>query len=94
MCMESTFITPLPGHLVLTIESSGGAILAALLSSEYGLVKKCTISCLVRGEDKARILASQGVRPILFNSLDETDVLARVASEHDGALISGISFQT
>ncbi|KAH6708794.1 hypothetical protein BKA61DRAFT_614899 [Leptodontidium sp. MPI-SDFR-AT-0119] len=70
----------------------GGAILAALLSSEYGLVKKCTISCLVRGEDKARILASQGVRPILFNSLDETDVLARVASEHDVVIHAASGF--
>ena len=39
-------------------------------------------------------MESRGVKPILFNSLDETDVLACVASEHDGkiTLIIGIFF--
>jgi hypothetical protein len=61
--------------------------LATLLSTEYGSLKKSNISCLVRGEDKARILESQGVKPILFNSLDETDILAEVASKHDGNFV-------
>jgi hypothetical protein len=42
---------------------------------------------VVRGKDKAKILVNLGVNTLLFNGLDETDVLAEAASEHDGKLI-------
>jgi len=60
--------------------------LDALLSSEYVSLNKANISCLVRGEKSAKVLARKGVKPILFNSLDETNVLAQVASQHDSKL--------
>jgi hypothetical protein len=42
---------------------------------------------MVRGEDKAKALANLGVNTLLFNGLDETDVLAKAASKHDSKLI-------
>jgi uncharacterized protein YbjT (DUF2867 family) len=39
---------------------------------------------VVRGEDKAKALANLGVNTLLFTGLDETDVLAEAASQHDG----------
>lgn len=42
---------------------------------------------MVRGEDKAKALANLGVNTLLFNGLDETEVLAEAANEHDGKLI-------
>jgi hypothetical protein len=41
----------------------------------------------VRGEDKTKALAKLGVNTLLFNGLNETDVLAEAASKHDGKLI-------
>jgi hypothetical protein len=72
---------------MLTSIFSGAAILDALLSSEGGIFDKSNISCLVRGERSAQSLAGKGVNIILFNSLDETDVLARAASQHDSKLV-------
>jgi hypothetical protein len=63
------------------ISTSGGSVLTALLQA--GVTPKHTISVLVRGEDRAKILADKGVEPILFQELDEIDVLERVASQHD-----------
>ena len=58
--------------------------MTTLLESDKKYVSNHLISALVRGEDKAKILAEKGVNPILFHSLDETDILQQVASEHDG----------
>ena len=46
-------------------------------------MKASTITCVVRGKDKAKALEDLGVKTLLFNGLDETDVLAEAASEHD-----------
>lgn len=58
------------------------------MSSKFASLKASTITCVVRGEDKAKALANLGVNTLLFNGLDDTDVLAKAASEHDGKLIN------
>ncbi|TVY45303.1 Uncharacterized protein LOCC1_G003149 [Lachnellula occidentalis] len=60
----------------------GGSILTQLLQSKHDL-SKYPISVLVRGEERAKILQDQGFNPVLFHSLDEADILQKVASEHD-----------
>ena len=60
---------------------SGGSILSTLL--ETGIHKKYPISVLVRDEKRAAVLRSQGTTPILFDDLDDSELLQRVASEHD-----------
>ncbi|KAE8444805.1 hypothetical protein EG329_014265 [Mollisiaceae sp. DMI_Dod_QoI] len=72
----------------------GGSILAALLSSEHASLKASTITCVVRGEEKAKALAKLGVKTILFNGLDETEVLAEAASQHDVVIHAASGFHT
>ena len=64
----------------------GGSVLSALLSSNHECFKKISITCLVRGQDKADTLTSifKGrVTPALFKGLDDTDRVIEVASQHD-----------
>ncbi|KIW13569.1 hypothetical protein PV08_08757 [Exophiala spinifera] len=61
----------------------GGEILANLLKSKYDSLKASAITCVVRG-DKAEALKDLGVKIIQFNTLDETEILADAAAEHDG----------
>jgi len=69
----------------------GGSVLTGLLdSNDFG--SKYTISALVRGEDKATVLESKGVTPILFEDLDQSDVLQKAASEHDVVIQMAIGF--
>jgi uncharacterized protein YbjT (DUF2867 family) len=60
---------------------SGGSVLSTLLESNN--VPDSSISVIVRGEDKAKAFRELGVNVILFNSLDDIELLQRVAGEHD-----------
>ncbi|KAF4775420.1 NAD dependent epimerase/dehydratase [Colletotrichum scovillei] len=64
----------------------GGTVLAQLLKSTFSNVQALSVSALVRHQDQADLLAQKGVIPILFESLDETDVLRKLASEHDAVI--------
>jgi hypothetical protein len=57
--------------------------LTTLLNSKYQSIKDLEISALVRGEDKAKILVEHGVNPIQFRDLDDSEALAKAASQHD-----------
>ncbi len=64
----------------------GGSVLSALLSSQHESIKNSSITCLVRGQDKADTLTSAfkgRVNPVLFEDLDDTDRVIEVASQHD-----------
>lgn len=63
--------------------NSGGSVLSELLQPETNILPKHSISVLIRGEEKVDVFKNLGVTPILFNSLDETDLLRTIASEHD-----------
>ncbi|TVY81847.1 Uncharacterized protein LSUE1_G002374 [Lachnellula suecica] len=71
----------------------GGSILTQLLESEHGF-SASNIFVLVRGEDKAKALATKGVNPILFNSLDDFEVIKKAASEHDVIIHTASGFHT
>lgn len=47
------------------------------------MLSKHSLSVLVRGEDKVAVFEKMGVKAILFNSLEETELLQKLASEHD-----------
>ncbi|KAH8799785.1 hypothetical protein F5884DRAFT_117194 [Xylogone sp. PMI_703] len=72
----------------------GGAILDSLLDQEYITLNKSNITVLVRGEKNAQVFASKGVTTMLFNSLDDTDVLAEAASQHDIVIHAASGFHT
>lgn len=72
----------------------GGAILDSLLSSEYISLDRSSISVLVRGKKNTKLFADKGLNVKSFNSLDETDILALVASEHDIVIHAASGFHT
>ncbi|KAG9229448.1 hypothetical protein BJ875DRAFT_410865 [Amylocarpus encephaloides] len=72
----------------------GGSVLSEILVSNPGILSKHSISVLVRGEDKAKVYETKGLRPILFNSLDELELLRQVASEHDIVIHTASGFHT
>jgi hypothetical protein len=47
------------------------------------LIKELNISALVRTQTQADTLKSMGVNPIVFKGFDDTELLKKVASEHD-----------
>ncbi|PVH67617.1 NAD(P)-binding protein [Cadophora sp. DSE1049] len=61
----------------------GGSILSLLLKPSSGIAPSHSISVLIRGEEKVPTFKDLGVTPILFQSLDESELLRKVASEHD-----------
>lgn len=61
---------------------SGGTVLAQTLVSIPNVLAEHSISVLIRGEEKVAVFEKMGVKPILFNTLDETEILRKLASEH------------
>ncbi|CAM1501634.1 Fc.00g036180.m01.CDS01 [Cosmosporella sp. VM-42] len=72
----------------------GGSVLTTLLASSNPQIKGANISALVRKQEQADILKEHGVNPILFNSLDESDLLRRTASEHDIIINTASAFHS
>ena len=66
---------------------SGSSVLAQLLQSNDEAIKNSQLSVLVRGAEKAKAFSDANINPILFNSLDETEILEKAASEHDSESI-------
>ncbi|KAG0645403.1 hypothetical protein D0Z07_8971 [Hyphodiscus hymeniophilus] len=59
----------------------GGSIVSTLLEAK--IHERHHLSVLIRGEERAAVFQSQGVHTVLFKGLDDTEVLQRIASEHD-----------
>lgn len=67
-------------------------MLAALVNSNNGILENTEITCVIRNPKQAESLTSVGVKVAMFNGLDETDILAELASEHDSEQISSICY--
>ena len=52
------------------------------------------ISAIVRGEDRAKVLKELGVKPYLISSLDDSEAVAKAASEHDIVFNTASGFHT
>ncbi|XXG99274.1 hypothetical protein Hte_005611 [Hypoxylon texense] len=64
----------------------GGTILTELLNSSSPALKDATISCLLRGSDRATKLTStygSRVRPILYKDIDDLEATVAAAAQHD-----------
>lgn len=59
-----------------------------LLESKHESIKNLEISVLVRCEEKGKILAQHGVKPIYFNDFNDSEAITKAASEHDSKVIS------
>ncbi|KAI0828433.1 NAD dependent epimerase/dehydratase family protein [Hypoxylon sp. FL0890] len=64
----------------------GGTVLSYLLNSSSPDLKTATISCLIRGPDRAaKLTAAYGTRvnPIIYKDLDDVEATVAAASQHD-----------
>ncbi|KAH6956349.1 hypothetical protein DER45DRAFT_630930 [Fusarium avenaceum] len=61
----------------------GGSVLNTILTSSHPSLKNIQITALVRREEQANTLAELNITPVLFSTLDDTELLEQLASEHD-----------
>ncbi|KAH8422245.1 uncharacterized protein LDX57_000003 [Aspergillus melleus] len=61
----------------------GGTVLTQLLNSTIPQIQSLAISVLIRKKEQADIYQSKGVTPVIFNGLEATEDIRRIASEHD-----------
>ena len=64
---------------------SGGTILSKLVNSQNESLQKSSISGLLRGEAKAKILSEKGISVELFRDLDASDEIEKIAGGYDSA---------
>jgi hypothetical protein len=64
------------------MSSLRGAVLDSLLTDDIVTVNKSNISALTRASGASSVKA-KGLEPVIFNGLDNTDILAELASQHD-----------
>jgi len=72
----------------------GGSVLNHILHSTYKKVKNLKISVLIRNASQAEVFDKQGLRTILFESLDQQDILQKAAKEHDVVIHTASGFHT
>lgn len=78
-------------YLLSKPRRSGGTLLSTLLDSKTDLLEHCNLTLLVRGEDKARVFDGKGLRTILFDDLEDTTEIQRIASNFDCAGFTSLS---
>ncbi|KAH7236401.1 hypothetical protein BKA59DRAFT_426846 [Fusarium tricinctum] len=61
----------------------GGSVLNTIITSSHPSIKNIQITALVRREEQVKTLADLNITPVLFSSLDDTELLEQLASEHD-----------
>ncbi|KAI1775339.1 NAD dependent epimerase/dehydratase family protein [Hypoxylon cercidicola] len=89
--------TNTPPQILLTGATGyiGGTMLTQLLNSSSPVLKDATISCLLRGQDRAATLtAAYGsrVRPILYRDFDDIEATVAAAAQHDLVINTTIGF--
>ncbi|KAL0563959.1 hypothetical protein V5O48_018097 [Marasmius crinis-equi] len=91
-------LSPQKQHKILLLGATGyvgGSVLAHLLTSEDPSIQEAPISVLVRGQGRAEKLAA-AYRPritvIPFDGLDDTELLAKLAEQHDLVINTGTGF--
>ncbi|KUI71453.1 hypothetical protein VM1G_07024 [Cytospora mali] len=73
----------------------GGTVLHYLLESTHPRLSKHTISVLIRGPDRAAKLQQvygNRVSPVLFDDLDDIDLITKLASQYDIVINAGTGF--
>ena len=77
-----------PLELLLTGATGyiGGTILAHLLESSSPFLTNATITCLLRGQERASTLRSaygERIRPVIYEGIDDIDATIEIAAQHD-----------
>ncbi|QYS99893.1 Epimerase domain-containing protein [Trichoderma simmonsii] len=71
----------------------GGSILTRLLKSSHPNIKNLSYTVLVRKPEHAEHFKSIGMTPVMFENLDQVDLLKKEASEHDIIINSASAFR-
>ncbi|KAL7813594.1 hypothetical protein V8C44DRAFT_327215 [Trichoderma aethiopicum] len=71
----------------------GGSVLTRLLQSTHPDIKNLTYTVLVRKPEHAEYFKSQGMTPVLFDNLDQVDLLKKEAPQHDIVINSASAFR-
>ncbi|KAE9580179.1 hypotheticall protein [Colletotrichum fructicola] len=61
----------------------GGTVLTQLLNSTVPGIISLSFSALIRHQSQADILAEKGIQSIIFNGLDDTEIIRQAAADHD-----------
>ncbi|KAL7943990.1 hypothetical protein V8C42DRAFT_94298 [Trichoderma barbatum] len=72
----------------------GGSVLVRFLKSTHPDIKNLTYTVLVRKPEHGEYFKSLGMTPILFENLDQEDLLKKAASEHDIVLNMASAFRS
>jgi hypothetical protein len=88
MYVKSTIVSEFLSQPADQDFTSGGSIIAELLRSP---ASKLSISALIRRSEQAAKLDSLGVKPILFDGLDDLEACINAASQHDRTDILSLS---
>lgn len=70
--------------------SRGGTVLSTLSKSEHRVFEECNFSVLVRGAEKAETLAKKGLKPVLFDGLENTDQVEKLSGQYDSMKLPGV----
>ncbi|KAK9774771.1 putative NAD-dependent epimerase/dehydratase domain-containing protein [Seiridium cardinale] len=86
-----------PTQILLTGATGfiGGTILACLLESDHPALKTATITCLVRGAERADTLSSAygvRVRPVVYQGIDDLEATTKAASQADIVIGATLGF--
>ncbi|PYI32478.1 NAD dependent epimerase/dehydratase family protein [Aspergillus indologenus CBS 114.80] len=87
MTSRSLLITGVSGYI-------GGTILSSILQTQEQWTKQLEIAALVRSESQASTVQKLGVKPVMFSSFDETDVLENIAQDFDIIIHAGAGWHT
>ena len=68
--------------------------MTSLLNSSNSQIRALEISALVRNKEQTKLLATKGVKPLLFTGLDDTDALRCAAAEHDIIINTASAFHS
>lgn len=57
--------------------------MSTLSKSEHRVFKECHFSVLVRRAENAEALAKKGLKPVLFEGLENTDQVEKISRQYD-----------
>ncbi|KAI0205141.1 NAD dependent epimerase/dehydratase family protein-like protein [Astrocystis sublimbata] len=75
----------------------GGSVLSQLLESTSPSLRPASITCLVRGADRAAKLTKaygDRVKPVLYRDLDDLETTTAVAAQHDVIISTTLGYHT
>ncbi|OJJ32259.1 hypothetical protein ASPWEDRAFT_186461 [Aspergillus wentii DTO 134E9] len=87
MAARSVLITGVSGYI-------GGTILSSLREVQGPWTARLELAALVRSDSQADTVQKLGVKPVMFSSFDETELLEKIAADFDVIIHAGAGWHT